>query len=138
MKLLKTLAQSFLLASVLFGSAIANEQAVDDVKSRLAPVGQTCMSGDECAAAPVAVASGPKSGKEVFENFCTTCHTAGVLGAPKMGTAADWAPRIAKGKDTLYTHAINGFNSMPAKGMCSACSDDELKGAVDYMVSNSK
>lgn len=138
MKLLKTLAQSFLLAAVLFGSAIANEQAADDVKSRLAPVGQTCMSGDECAAAPVAVASGPKSGKEVFESFCTTCHTAGVLGAPKMGTAADWAPRVAKGKDTLYNHAINGFNSMPAKGMCSACSDDELKGAVDYMTSNSK
>jgi cytochrome c5 len=137
-KLFKTLVQSLLLAAVICGSATANDQAADDMKSRLAPVGKTCMSGDDCAAAPVAVASGPKTGKEVFENFCTTCHTAGVLGAPKMGTAADWAPRIAKGKDTLYTHALSGFNSMPAKGMCSACSDDEIKGAVDYMTSNSK
>lgn len=132
MKLLKTLVQSFLLATVLVGSAIASDQA-DDVKSRIAPVGKTCMSGDDCAAAPVAVASGPKTGKEVFESFCTTCHTAGVLNAPKLGNAADWAPRVAKGKDTLYKHAIEGFNSMPAKGMCSACSDDEIKGAVDYM-----
>lgn len=132
MKLLKTLVQSFLLATILVGSAIASDQA-DDVKSRIAPVGKTCMSGDDCAAAPVAVASGPKTGKEVFESFCTTCHTAGVLNAPKLGNAADWAPRVAKGKDTLYKHAIEGFNSMPAKGMCSACSDDEIKGAVDYM-----
>ncbi len=132
MKLLKTLVQSFLLATILVGSAIASDQA-DDVKSRIAPVGKTCMSGDDCAAAPVAVASGPKTGKEVFESFCTTCHTAGVLNAPKLGNAADWAPRVAKGKETLYKHALEGFNSMPAKGMCSACSDDEIKGAVDYM-----
>jgi cytochrome c5 len=131
-KLLKTLVQSFLLATVLVGSAIASDQA-DDVKSRIAPVGKTCMSGDDCAAAPVAVASGPKTGKEVFESFCTTCHTTGVLNAPKLGNAADWAPRVAKGKETLYKHALEGFNSMPAKGMCSACSDDEIKGAVDYM-----
>jgi cytochrome c5 len=137
-KLLKTLAQSFLLVGLLVGSAIADDQVADDVKSRIAPVGNTCMSGDDCAAAPVAVASGPKSGKEVYESFCTTCHNTGVLNAPKLGAAADWAPRVAKGKDTLYTHAISGFNSMPAKGMCSACSDDEIKGAVDYMTSNSK
>jgi cytochrome c5 len=69
---------------------------------------------------------------------CTNCHGTGVLGAPKFGTAADWAPRVAKGMDTLYTHAIAGFNSMPPKGTCAACSDDEIKGAVKYMVDGSK
>ncbi len=124
------------MTAMVSGVAIAND---DEVKARVAPVGTTCMQGDECAAAPApAAAAGPKSGKDVFTGFCTTCHGAGVMGAPKFGTAADWAPRIAKGLDTLHTHAINGFNAMPPKGMCAACSDDEIKAAVDYMVDGSK
>src|SRR5689334_15264671 len=38
-----------------------------------------------------------KSGEEVFKAQCTTCHTAGVVGAPKFGDAAAWAPRIRTG-----------------------------------------
>jgi cytochrome c5 len=124
------------VAGLVAGTAVASDE---DMQARIAPVGNTCMQGDDCAAAPApAVAAGPKSGKDVYSGFCTTCHSAGVMGAPKFGTAADWAPRAAKGKDTLYTHALGGFNSMPAKGMCGACSDDEIKGAVDYMLDNSK
>ncbi len=137
MKLMTVLVQALLLTGVLTSSVMA-EQSADEIKARLEPVGKTCMSGDDCAAAPVAVASGPKSGKEVFDSFCTTCHSAGVMNAPRFGNAGDWGPRIAKGKDTLYTHALGGFNSMPAKGMCAACSDDEIKAAVDYMADNSK
>ena len=56
-----------------------------------------------------------------------------------MGDAAAWKPRLdAKGKDGLYKSAVGGFNGMPAKGLCFACSDDELKGAVDYMLDKSK
>ncbi len=131
-----------LVFGLAVGSVMANSESApagDDIKARIAPVGSVCMSGDECAAAPAPVAAaGPKSGKDVFSGFCTTCHSAGVMGAPKMGAAADWAPRAAKGIETLYTHAIGGFNSMPAKGMCAACSDDEIKAAVDYMVEGSK
>lgn len=125
-----------LMTVMACGTAVAND---DEVQARIAPVGSTCMQGDKCAAAPApAVAAGPKSGKDVYGGFCTTCHGAGVMGAPKYGTAADWAPRVAKGKETLYTHAIAGFNAMPPKGMCAACSDDEIKGAVDYMIDGSK
>lgn len=124
------------------GSAIANSEtapANDDIKARIAPVGTTCMSGDDCAAAPApAVAAGPKSGKDVYAGSCATCHASGLMSAPKIGAAADWAPRTAKGLETLYAHAISGFNSMPPKGMCAACSDDEIKAAVDHMVENSK
>ena len=137
MKLMTVLVQALLLTGVLTSSVMA-EQSADEIKARLEPVGKTCMSGDDCAAAPVVVASGPKSGKEVYDSFCTTCRAAGVMSAPRFGNAGDWGPRIAKGKDTLYTHAIGGFNSMPAKGMCAACSDDEIKAAVDYMADNSK
>ncbi len=136
MSQMKKLFGILLVSALVSGTAIAND---DEVQARIAPVGSTCMSGDDCAAAPApAAAAGPKSGKDVYGGFCTTCHGAGVMGAPKYGTAADWAPRAAKGKDTLYTHAINGFNAMPPKGMCAACSDDEIKAAVDYMLDGSK
>jgi cytochrome c5 len=121
------------------GVAYSETKAVETVKERIAPVGKVCMSGESCAAAPAAPASaGPKSGKDVYASVCATCHGTGLLNAPKFGSAADWAPRVAKGIDTLYTHAINGFNSMPAKGACAACSDDEIKAAVKHIVDGSK
>ena len=138
---MKNLLGMLMVAGLVTASAVAYSEtkAVDTVKERLAPVGKICMSGETCAAAPAAPASaGPKSGKDLYGSVCGTCHNAGVLNAPKFGNVADWAPRIAKGMDTLYTHAINGYNSMPAKGTCAACSDDEIKGAVKHLVDSSK
>ena len=78
-----------------------------------------------------------KSGKQVFEAVCTTCHGAGIAGAPKFGDAAAWAPRIAEGAPTLYQHAINGFQGkagvMPAKGGNTDLDDVEVQRAVVYM-----
>lgn len=78
------------------------------------------------------------AGEKLFSSVCATCHTAGLMGAPKLGDKADWAPRIAQGKDTLYKHAIGGYQGksgvMPARGGSQA-SDEEVKAAVDYMVS---
>jgi len=78
------------------------------------------------------------AGEKLFGSVCTTCHTAGLMGAPKLADKAAWAPRIAQGKDTLYKHAISGYQGksgvMLAKGGSQA-SDDEVKAAVDYMVS---
>lgn len=69
------------------------------------------------------------------------CHAAGVAGAPKPGDKADWGPRIAQGKDTLYKHAIEGFTGakgmMPAKGGAANLSDADVKAAVDYMADKS-
>jgi cytochrome c5 len=74
----------------------------------------------------------PKSGKQVFEAQCTTCHTAGLLGAPKFGDAAAWGPRVAKGYDALLTSALHGKGSMPAQGG-GDFSDFEVGRAVVYM-----
>src|SRR3954468_21025816 len=138
---MKKLVGILMVASVVAVSGVAYSEtkAADTVKDRIAPVGKICMSGEPCAAAPAAPAgSGPKTGKELYSTVCTTCHGTGVLNAPKFGNAADWGPRAAKGLETLYTHALGGFNSMPPKGTCAACSDDEIKGAVKYMVDSSK
>jgi len=81
-------------------------------------------------------------GKATFQQTCFACHGTGAAGAPKAGDKAAWAPHIAKGKETLYTHAIHGFKGtkgfMPAKGGRTDLSDDAVKAAVDYMVSISK
>ena len=66
------------------------------------------------------------------------CHANGVAGAPIFGKADAWAARIAKGNDALYNSVINGLNVMPAKGACATCTDEELKKAVDYMISQAK
>jgi cytochrome c5 len=92
------------------------------------------------AAAPAPVAENTV-GKSVFGKTCALCHAAGVAGAPKPGDKADWGPRIAQGKDTLYKHAIEGFTGakgmMPARGGGSTLTDDEVKAAVDYMADQS-
>lgn len=86
------------------------------------------------AAAQKTAAAGNAAGKKTFDAVCTACHTAGVMGAPKFGDKAAWAPRIAQGKDTLYNAALHGLRAMPAKGGNPSLSDADVKAAVDYMV----
>lgn len=79
-----------------------------------------------------------RTGEAVFKAVCTTCHTAGLMNAPKLGDKAAWKPRIAQGTPMLYDHALKGIRMMPAKGACGACTDKEIKNSVDYMVSKAK
>jgi cytochrome c5 len=127
-----------LLLSAL-GAATAAADVVppgteDEIRERLQPFGELCRAGEDCGQATAAAASGPLSGEEVYNQFCFACHASGVGGAPMLGDADAWAPRIAKGSDTLWEHTLNGINAMPAKGTCMSCTDDELRSALDYMV----
>lgn len=101
------------------------------IAERIKPVGEVHLAGAQV----VEVASGPLNGEQVYTKFCVACHATGALNAPKFGDAAAWGPRKAQGTDTLYLHSINGLNQMPAKGTCATCSDDEIKAAVDHMLS---
>lgn len=74
------------------------------------------------------------TGEQVYNKFCFACHATGVTDAPRFANAEDWAPRIAKGIDTLMATTVSGLNLMPAMGTCMACSDEELRAAVDYLV----
>ena len=106
----------------------------DEIAERVKPFGSVCRSGDDCGTIAAAAASGPLSGQAVYDQFCFACHATGVSGAPKLGVADDWTPRVAKGMDTLMNSTLNGLNAMPAKGTCMSCSDDELQAAVDHML----
>lgn len=77
-----------------------------------------------------------KSGDEVFKAQCTTCHTAGVAGAPKVGDAAAWAPRLKAGFDTLLHSALKGKGAMGAQGG-GDFEDLEIARAVVYMANAS-
>jgi len=129
-----------ILVSAIFGMAIvfSANAAMDNesIAERLKPVGKVCVEGDNCGTASAA-ASGPRDAVDIYKSSCSACHGSGVLGAPKFGTA-DWVARAEKGIDTLTTHAISGFNSMPPRGTCASCSDDEIKQTIQYMIDNSK
>lgn len=122
---------------------VSSVQAANDeeIIKRITPVGNVCVEGDDtcgsAAAAPVGAAAGGRSGENIYSTKCTACHGTGVLGAPKFGTN-EMALRLEeKGMDTLLSHALNGFNAMPAKGTCADCSDDEIKSAIEYMLEGS-
>ena len=84
---------------------------------------------------PMPSTSGGVPGQGTYETYCSSCHATGAGGAPIFGDKATWDSRIKdQGEDTLYHNAIYGYNAMPAKGMCSTCTDDEIKQAVDYMI----
>ena len=127
-------------AAIMSSTVNAYGQSPEEIAARVAPVGKVCIAGEECEVASAAVAAndGPRSGEEIYNKFCTACHSVGVAGAPKFGNAGDWAPRIAKGYETLLSNAINGINAMPPRGTCANCSDQELQSAIEYMANSSQ
>ncbi|WP_231872168.1 MULTISPECIES: cytochrome c5 family protein [unclassified Oleiphilus] len=135
-KLIKVLLSTVMTMAVVFSVNAAMDE--DSIRDRLKPVGKVCVEGDDCGTAAAAVASGPKSAKEIYDTSCAACHGTGAMGAPKFGDAATWADRSAKGVDALIANAISGVNAMPPKGTCMSCSDDEIAATVNYILENSK
>ncbi len=122
--------------------ALANMD-VEAIKERIKPVGEVCVEGDACADAATVVEAavtggGARTGEQIYTAKCSACHGVGVAGAPVFGKADQWASRIDKGMDVLIANAISGINAMPPRGTCGDCSDDEIKGVVEYMANSSK
>ncbi|MFC5430140.1 MAG: cytochrome c5 family protein [Paraburkholderia sp.] len=118
--------------------------AVEASAPAAAPAAAAASDAAPAAAVATAAAGGDNSavGEKTFKGTCFMCHQTGAAGAPMFGNKADWAPRIAKGKDTLYKHALEGFTgnngTMPAHGGNPSLKDDEVKAAVDYMVAKAQ
>jgi cytochrome c5 len=103
----------------------------DAVAERLKPVGEVALA--EASTTP-----GVRSGEQVVNIVCQTCHGAGLVGAPKIGDKAAWQPRLAQGVNPLHEHAIKGIRAMPPRGGNPSLSDAEVSAAVDYMLRQSK
>jgi cytochrome c5 len=113
------------------------------------PVGQVrraAATGDTKGNSTTASTSEPQAvdenpGKNVFDGLCFSCHKSGLPNIPQLGKAEDWVNRITKGKELIYEHAIKGFTgdtgmAMPAKGGNATLTDEEIRAAVDYMLSS--
>ena len=75
------------------------------IAERIRPVGEVYLPGEEheatlptveTAAEPAPVEAA-LSGPQVYNAACISCHGPGIAGAPVLGDAAAWAPRIAQG-----------------------------------------
>jgi cytochrome c5 len=73
------------------------------------------------------------TGEQVYNEVCAGCHASGALGSPKFKENADWGKRIGQGYETLLSHAIKGFNKMPARGGDPDLTDMEVARGVVYM-----
>ncbi len=128
--------------------AAATQTAAAGASAPQSASAATGAVNDQAAAAIAALPSTPapsssssadkeQAGKALYTQVCQACHAAGVLGAPKFGNKADWAPRLKDPMDTVYNYALHGKGQMPPKGGSNA-SDDDVKAAVDYMVNAAK
>ena len=77
--------------------------------------------------------------EQVYQARCYACHGTGAAQAPLLGDVIEWEVRLEKGLDTVVQNAIIGLNgSMPPRGLCAECSDENLKTIVEYMIEMSK
>jgi len=135
-------------AAILSASAMISFTANADnneIAERVKPVGHlvilaesnTAKTADTAPATEATATSAAHPGKATYDTACFACHGTGAAGAPILGNKEAWANRVSQSFDTLYSHAINGFNAMPAKGGAASLSDDEVKAVVNYMVEQS-
>lgn len=141
MSLLRNLLLAGVAAASLSGMAYAaNDMSPEAITERTKPVGSVYTAADlegivdTAASGNSGEPAAPRSGEDVYNAACSACHATGAAGAPIKGDAAAWGPRADQGRDTLLSHAINGFNAMPPRGACGNCSDEEIANAVDYML----
>jgi cytochrome c5 len=113
------------VVSQVKGPAGTGESADEAIARRIQPVGSVEIKD---ASDPASL----KSGEQVFAAVCTACHTAGVAGAPKLGDAGAWAPRLATGHEALLNSALKGKGAMGPQGG-GDFSDLEIDRAVVYM-----
>lgn len=113
--------------------AMGSRPKVDEeaVNARIQPVAKVALAAGGGAAA------GNRSGEQMFQAACNGCHGSGALGAPKVGDAGAWGPRLGKGLDGLLKNATNGIRSMPPKGGVADATEAELARAIVYMANKS-
>lgn len=138
------------IGEVLIGPQNNGEMAaepvdtIDDIAMRIEPVvtledirSGKSASGGSGGVAVAASDAGPKTPEQLYQGACLACHNTGAAGAPKLGDAAAWSERGAKGLDALVSSVINGMGAMPPRGG-SQYDEEQIRQAVNYLLNNSK
>lgn len=78
-------------------------------------------------------------GGQTVEQVCSNCHGAGLMGAPRIGDTPAWQARLhsAGSVDKLAESAARGKGNMPPRGGQPGLTEDDLKAAIRYMLSQS-
>src|SRR5690606_3064042 len=126
----RSFCSSMLVLGIVIGVAVGQVAMADS--EELGVRQNAPISKPEAAAAPL-------TGPEVYNAVCVACHAPpGLGGAPALGNRDAWAARIAQGMETLIDHALRGYSGstgiMPRKGGRLDLSDEEVIGAIEYMV----
>jgi cytochrome c5 len=100
-------------------------------------IGLILVAAPLAAATALAAFPGDRTGKEVVDNVCATCHGSGVNGAPRIGDAKAWEARSKRGLSSLTATALEGVRKMPAHGGSMSLNDTEIKRAITHMVNQS-
>jgi cytochrome c5 len=122
---------SFVTSDKLIGAG-TDTQTPQAVGQRVRPVADEGFTLVDASAPKVL-----QSGEAVYTTVCAACHATGAAGAPKLGDAAAWGARSAKGYDTLLKHALEGIGAMPAKGGNPDLDNVEVARAVVYLANKS-
>ncbi len=119
------------------GMAARVGDTMEDIAMRLKPVVTLDEMKNSTMLASASGAGVSKTPDQLYQGACFACHGTGAAGAPKLGDAAAWTDRLAKGLDALVSSAIGGVGAMPPRGG-SALDDDQIRSVVEYMIDNSK
>jgi cytochrome c5 len=104
---------------------------------RVAPATALLVIAGTFLASTVAAQTTERTGKQVVDSLCISCHGPGSAGAPKIGDKKAWADRAAKGLTGLSKNALTGIRQMPAHGGNMKLTDIEVERAITYMVNQS-
>jgi len=136
-----------LLLAIILGEVVFNPRVdevmaapvdtMEDIAMRLKPVVSLDDMRSSMKVASVAGDTANKSPDQLYQGACLACHSTGAAGAPKIGDAAIWNERSARGLDALVNSAINGVGAMPPRGG-SQYDDDQIRAVVEYILAESK
>ena len=80
---------------------------------------------------------GDRTGKQIVDSLCVSCHGTGEKGAPRIGDRKAWAKLEKRGLTGLSKSALRGLGDMPHHGGNPDLSDTEIERAITYMVNQS-
>ena len=111
-----------------------------DFCSRLQFILWLGLAGFQVLIPPVWADESASLGKTIYQNVCADSDEGGFWGwlsvAPSIKDASQWKPYLEKDVESIIQAAIQGTDGgMDPKGDCDECTEEEIRKAVEYMLS---